>query len=149
MGGGVADQVAAVSSDWPHGLFGARQEALFGTLRGILDRVNDYPACRRFADLPASVRHDVGADLADVLALMAGGRGLKPLLSFLMRLPAPVLARLQKEIATAMATPDMKAFAEGMGADPRQVGSDVFGRMLKDSTEAWGKVAANTAFERQ
>ncbi len=63
--------------------------------------------------------------------------------------PAPVLARLQKEIATAMATPDMKAFAEGMGADPRQVGSDVFGRMLKDSTEAWGKVAANTAFERQ
>ena len=63
--------------------------------------------------------------------------------------PAPVLARLQKEIATAMATPDMKAFAEGMGADPRQVGSEVFGRMLKDSTEAWGKVAANTAFERQ
>ncbi len=63
--------------------------------------------------------------------------------------PAPVLARLQKEIATAMATPDMKAFAEGMGADPRQVGSEVFARMLKDSTEAWGKVAANTAFERQ
>ena len=63
--------------------------------------------------------------------------------------PQPVLARLQKEIATAMATPDMKAFAEGMGADPRQVGADVFTRMLKDSTEAWGKVAANTAFERQ
>lgn len=86
-------------SDWPHGLFGARQEALFGTLRGILDRVNDYPACRRFADLPASVRHDVGADLADVLALMAGGRGLKPLLSFLMRLPAPVLARIPLPLA--------------------------------------------------
>ncbi len=63
--------------------------------------------------------------------------------------PAPVLARLQKEIATAMATPDMKAFAEGMGADPRQVGAEAFTRLLKDSTEAWGKVAANTAFERQ
>ncbi len=63
--------------------------------------------------------------------------------------PPAVLARLQKEIATAMATPDMKAFAEGMGADPRQVGAEVFSRMLKDSTEAWGKVAANTAFERQ
>ena len=63
--------------------------------------------------------------------------------------PPLVLARLQKEIASAMATPDMKAFAEGMGADPRQVGTDAFSRMLKDSTEAWGKVAANTAFERQ
>jgi tripartite-type tricarboxylate transporter receptor subunit TctC len=63
--------------------------------------------------------------------------------------PPAVLARLQKEIETAMATPDMKAFAEGMGAEPRQVGSEVFGKMLKESTEAWGKVASNTNFERQ
>lgn len=63
--------------------------------------------------------------------------------------PPAVLARLQKETATAMATPDMKAFAEGMGAEPRQVGAETFGKLLKDSTEAWGKVAANTAFERQ
>ena len=63
--------------------------------------------------------------------------------------PAAVLQRLQKEIANAMATPDMKAFAEGMGADPRQINAEAFARMLKDSTEAWGKVAKNTAFERQ
>lgn len=63
--------------------------------------------------------------------------------------PPAVLARLQKEIATAMATPDMKAFADGMGAEPRQMGAEAFGKMLKDSTDAWGKVAANTAFERQ
>ncbi|GAB3770035.1 tripartite tricarboxylate transporter substrate binding protein [Ramlibacter monticola] len=63
--------------------------------------------------------------------------------------PPAVLARLQKEIATAMATPDMKSFAEGMGAEPRQVGSEAFARMLKESTEAWGKVVASTAFERQ
>lgn len=63
--------------------------------------------------------------------------------------PADVLARLQKEIATAMASADMKTFAEGMGAEPRQVGAEAFGRMLKDSTDAWGKVAANTAFEKQ
>jgi len=43
----------------------------------------------------------------------------------------------------------MKAFAEGMGAEPRQVNAEAFARLLKDSTEAWGKVAANTAFERQ
>ncbi|MCX7659763.1 MAG: tripartite tricarboxylate transporter substrate binding protein [Caldimonas manganoxidans] len=63
--------------------------------------------------------------------------------------PAAVLTRLQKEVATAMASPDMKAFAEGMGADPRQLQADAFARMLKDSTDAWGKVASNTAFERQ
>jgi tripartite-type tricarboxylate transporter receptor subunit TctC len=63
--------------------------------------------------------------------------------------PAAVTARLQREIATAMATPDMKSFAEGMGADPRQVGAEAFARMLKDSTEAWGKVVTHTGFERQ
>jgi tripartite-type tricarboxylate transporter receptor subunit TctC len=63
--------------------------------------------------------------------------------------PAAVTARLQKEIAAAMATPDMKAFAEGMGAEPRQVGADAFGKMLKESTEAWGKVVSHTGFERQ
>ena len=63
--------------------------------------------------------------------------------------PAAVLQRLQKEITNAMATPDMKAFAEGMGADPRQTNAEAFARMFKDSTEAWGKVAKNTAFERQ
>jgi tripartite-type tricarboxylate transporter receptor subunit TctC len=63
--------------------------------------------------------------------------------------PPEALARLQKEIATAMASADMKAFAEGMGAEARQVGSDAFGRMLKDSTDNWGKVVTNTAFEKQ
>ena len=63
--------------------------------------------------------------------------------------PTAVLTRLQNEIATAMATPDMKAFAQGMGADPRHISADNFARALKDSTDAWGKVTANTAFERQ
>lgn len=63
--------------------------------------------------------------------------------------PPAVIARLQKEIAVAMATTDMKAFAEGMGAEPRHVNAEAFARLLKDSTEAWGKVSANTAFERQ
>lgn len=59
------------------------------------------------------------------------------------------LSRLQKEIVTARASDDMKAFAEGMGAEARQVGSESFGRMLQDSTENWGKVVSNTAFEKQ
>lgn len=63
--------------------------------------------------------------------------------------PPAVIERLQKEVAAAMAAPDMVKFAESMGAQPRQVGSAEFGRMLKDSTAVWGKVAANTSFERQ
>ena len=63
--------------------------------------------------------------------------------------PAAVTARLQKEIAAAMATADMKTFAEGMGAEPRQVGAEPFGKLLKESTEAWGKVVSHTGFERQ
>lgn len=62
---------------------------------------------------------------------------------------ADVIQRLQKAVATAMASDDMKQFAQGTGADARQVGSEEFGRLLKDSTDAWGKVAANTAFEKQ
>lgn len=63
--------------------------------------------------------------------------------------PPEALARMQKEIANAMATPDMKTFAEGMGAEPRQVGADSFARLLKESTDNWGKVVATTGFERQ
>lgn len=63
--------------------------------------------------------------------------------------PPEALARLQKEIATAMTSADMKAFAEGMGAQPREVGAQAFGRMLRESTDNWGKVTANTAFEKQ
>lgn len=63
--------------------------------------------------------------------------------------PAEVVQRLQKEIATAMATDDMKQFAQGMGAEPRHAGADEFAKLLKDSTDGWGKVVANTAFEKQ
>ena len=63
--------------------------------------------------------------------------------------PPEVVNRLQKEIATAMATDDMKAFAVGMGAEPRHASADEFAKLLKDSTDSWGKVVANTAFEKQ
>jgi tripartite-type tricarboxylate transporter receptor subunit TctC len=63
--------------------------------------------------------------------------------------PPAVLARLQKELATAMASPDMKAYAESIGAEPRYVDGQVFGKMIADSTKYWGTIASNTAFERQ
>lgn len=63
--------------------------------------------------------------------------------------PAPVLQRLQKEIAAAMVTPDMKSFAENMGADARQVDAAGFARILRDSNAMWGGIAAKTGFEKQ
>ncbi len=62
--------------------------------------------------------------------------------------PAPVLARLQQEIASAMATPDMKAFAEGLGAEPRMADAAAFAKMLTDSNALWGKIAANASIRQ-
>jgi tripartite-type tricarboxylate transporter receptor subunit TctC len=63
--------------------------------------------------------------------------------------PQAVIDRLQKEIATAMATPDMKAFAEGLGGDPRMADAPTFTKMLADSSALWGKIAATAAFDKQ
>jgi tripartite-type tricarboxylate transporter receptor subunit TctC len=63
--------------------------------------------------------------------------------------PQPVLERLQKEIATAMASADMKAFAESIASEPGYWDAAAFAKDLHERTVYWGKVAANTAFERQ
>ena len=63
--------------------------------------------------------------------------------------PAAVTQRLQKEIATAMASADMRSYADSIAAEPGYWDAATFARELHDRTEAWGKVAANTAFERQ
>jgi tripartite-type tricarboxylate transporter receptor subunit TctC len=60
-----------------------------------------------------------------------------------------VIDRLQKEIATAMASADMKAFAEGIASEPGYWDAATFAKDLSERTAYWGKVAANTAFERQ
>jgi len=63
--------------------------------------------------------------------------------------PAAVIERLQKEIATAIASADMKTFAEGIASEPGHWDAATFAKDLHDRTAYWGKVAANTAFERQ
>jgi tripartite-type tricarboxylate transporter receptor subunit TctC len=63
--------------------------------------------------------------------------------------PQPVIDRLQKEIATAMATPDMKAFAESIASEPGYWGAAAFAKELGERTAYWEKVVANTAFEKQ
>lgn len=63
--------------------------------------------------------------------------------------PQAVIDRLQKEVATAMAAPDMKSFAESIASEPGFWDAAAFAKELTERTAYWGKVAANTAFERQ
>lgn len=63
--------------------------------------------------------------------------------------PQAVIDRLQKEIAVAMTSLDMKSFSDGMGADPGHWDSATFAKDLAERTATWGKVVANTAFDRQ
>ncbi|OYU79962.1 MAG: ABC transporter substrate-binding protein [Burkholderiales bacterium PBB5] len=63
--------------------------------------------------------------------------------------PQAVLERLHKEISTAMHGADMKAFAEGIASEPGYWDAAAFAKDLAERTSFWGKVAANTAFERQ
>jgi len=44
--------------------------------------------------------------------------------------PQPVIERLQKEIVAAIATPEMKAYAEDIGASPRVAAGEEFARMI-------------------
>jgi len=63
--------------------------------------------------------------------------------------PPAVIERLQKEIATAMASADMKAFADGIASEPGYWDAATFAKDLHERTAYWGRIAANTAFERQ
>lgn len=63
--------------------------------------------------------------------------------------PPDVIARLQGEIAKAMAKPDMKTFAEGLGGDPRVADAAAFSKMLSESSALWGKIASSAAFDKQ
>ena len=64
-------------------------------------------------------------------------------------LPAEVTAKLQKELAKAMASADMKSYAEGIAAEPGYWDAPTFTRQLAERTKYWGGIASNTQFERQ
>lgn len=80
--------------DWPYGLFGERQDEMFASLREVLAAVEAHPQCLTFAELPAPVRVAAGERMAEVLAQMAGGTGLRSLLRLVFRLPSALLGRV-------------------------------------------------------
>ena len=62
--------------------------------------------------------------------------------------PQVAMQRLQKEIGKAMASPDIQAFSDDLGAIPSVVDGAAFARMLADTTQLWGKVAATANVEK-
>lgn len=63
--------------------------------------------------------------------------------------PSAVLDRLQKEIATALAAPDMKDFADNLGIQARAADSAEFTKILAESGAMWGKVAEQIQFQQR
>jgi tripartite-type tricarboxylate transporter receptor subunit TctC len=63
--------------------------------------------------------------------------------------PGPVLHRLQKEIATAMASADVQKFSTDLGSVPDVVSGEAFAKLLRDNTQLWSKVAAAAKVEKQ
>lgn len=61
--------------------------------------------------------------------------------------PPEVTERLQREIATAMASEEMKTFATKMGAEPRAADATEFRGILADSGQMWGKVVRSIGFD--
>lgn len=63
--------------------------------------------------------------------------------------PADVLERLQKEVAAAMASADMRQYAESIGADPGYWDAKAFRKEVAERTAFWGKVASRAGFQKQ
>jgi tripartite-type tricarboxylate transporter receptor subunit TctC len=62
--------------------------------------------------------------------------------------PPDVIARLQAEVAKAVAAPDVKAFFETQGGLPGGTPSDEFARLVQDTTKSWAPVAAKAHIEK-
>jgi tripartite-type tricarboxylate transporter receptor subunit TctC len=63
--------------------------------------------------------------------------------------PPAVIARLQAEIAKAVAAPDVQAFFEQQGGLPGGTKSDDFARLVQTTTKNWAPVAAKANIEKQ
>lgn len=150
----------AAAANFLHVPFKGAGEATLAVLSGTIDfQVASTPGIMshvkggkaRLLGLSGSKRM---ASLPDVPTFTEAGVKFAGLINFTglwapKGTPQAVVDRLQKEIATAMASADMKAFAEGIASDPGYWDAATFAADLKERTAFWGRVAANTAFERQ
>lgn len=63
--------------------------------------------------------------------------------------PPEVVAKLQSEVARAVASADVKAFFESQGGTPGGTRSDAFAQQVRETTRMWAPVAARAKVEKQ
>ena len=63
--------------------------------------------------------------------------------------PPEVLAKLQAEVAKAVATADVKAFFESQGGTPGGTATPAFAKQVTDTTRMWAPVAERAKVEKQ
>lgn len=80
--------------DWPHGLFGLRQDELFGQLHRLADLLDEHAHLGHLGELPPSARREAAATLAEVAAAMSGRPLLKPFVRHLLASPGQLSRRL-------------------------------------------------------
>ncbi len=79
---------------WSHGLFGLRQDELFGQLHRLADLLDSHGHLTHLGDLPDDARREAAGTLAEVAAGMTGRTYLKPLLRGLLARPGQLSRRL-------------------------------------------------------
>jgi tripartite-type tricarboxylate transporter receptor subunit TctC len=63
--------------------------------------------------------------------------------------PEPVIARLQAEVARALAAEDMRAFLASIASEPGGMSPAAFAALIAEETARWAAVAASGGIERQ
>lgn len=80
--------------DWPHGLFGHRQDHLFGEMHRLADLLADHAHLTHLGDLPLGARREAASTLSEIVAGMTGRPLLKPLVRRMLVSPAQLSKRL-------------------------------------------------------
>ncbi|RZU36874.1 pimeloyl-ACP methyl ester carboxylesterase [Fluviicoccus keumensis] len=81
-------------SDWSHGLFGLRQDELFGQMHRLGDLLDEHAGLTHLGELPPVARREAAATLAEVAVAMSGKPLLKPLVRQLLASPGQLSKRL-------------------------------------------------------
>ncbi len=94
----------ANQADWPYGLFGPRQAEMFGKLQQVHALLQARGRADYLGQLPAPLRRQAAATLAELFTLMGGRPALEPWLRGVLDLPGPLsrllpLSRLDDALA--------------------------------------------------
>lgn len=83
------DQTPCIGNkpDWPYGLFGVRQDELFGQIHRLHDLLSEHQGYEQLADLPRQARQQAAVILAEIVVLMTSKLWLRPLLPVLLSSP--------------------------------------------------------------